>query len=173
MRPVQALTTVVMTALLLAIPAGIRAQEPVDVTGTLPLAQCAIDASSSDDDQLTHRVGPCDGSWSDPRLEGHLTWARDGWIVELDPDKPTGTVELGRWALSIENYYGGWRSLPVPFVRIFDDSVGVDPMTTLVLRGERAYDGLVAVLRSTGLADWEGYILEGEVAPMPEIAFAD
>ena len=64
MRPVHRSATVVMTALLLAIPASIRAQEPVDVTGTLPLAQCAIDASSSDDDQLTHRVGPCDGSWS-------------------------------------------------------------------------------------------------------------
>jgi hypothetical protein len=172
-RFVQASVTLGLTALLLAIPATTQAQEPLEVRGTMLLADCAVNAAGSRDDHVTHWVGPCEGTWSDPRLDGDVTWAREGWIVEFDAEKPNSTVDFGRWALSIENADGAWRSLPVPFARVFDDTVGVDPMTTLVLRGEGAYDGLVAVLRSTGIADWKGYILEGEMVPMPEIAFAD
>jgi hypothetical protein len=171
LRPVHRTATGFIIAVLLAIPAATQAQEPVEVTGTLPLAHCAINATSSDDEELTRRVGPCDGSWSDPRLDGDVTWARDGWIVRFDSEKPNSTVDFGRWALSIENDDGAWRSLPVPFARVFDDSVGVDPMTTLVLGGEGAYDGLVAVLRSTGLGEWDGYIVGGELVPIPENAW--
>jgi hypothetical protein len=164
-----------MITLLLAIPAAAQAQQsPLEVTGTMLLADCAINAESTDDGHLTRRIGPCDATWSDPRLGGDVTWARDGWIVQVDPEKPTSTVEFGRWALDIENDDGAWRSLPVPYTRVFvEDAVGVDAMTALVLRGEGAYDGLVAVLRSTGVGEWVGYILDGEVPPVPEVAVAD
>jgi hypothetical protein len=159
---------------ILAVPAATLAEQPLRVTGTMPLADCAIKAQSSEDGHLTHRVGACDGSWSDPRLEGDVIWAREGSHVTIGTGKPAYRVDFGRWALSIENDEGAWRSEPVPFARIYDETtIGEDPMTALVLHGEGAYDGLVAVLRGVAPTDWEGYIIEGEVVPTPEIAFTD
>ena len=63
----------------------------------------------------------------------------------------------------------------MPFGRIHDRlgpvPDGEDAMTTLVLHGEGAYEGLVAVLRLAQEGDWRGSIVAGEIGETPENAF--
>ncbi|MGD8485309.1 MAG: hypothetical protein PVH07_01605, partial [Chloroflexota bacterium] len=106
---------------------------------------------------------------SDPRLEG--TWTiyvnTDEYIKVLMDSKPY--PGLSAITVRIEDDEGAWQG------------AGVEPhlpglpqpeWATLVLLGEGAYDGLVAVLVNHYVDDpcgWEvrGYIVSGGLPPMP------
>ena len=112
---------------------------------------------------------------SDPRVEG--TWM---WTITWDT-YPDG-VEFNTGAGRIENDEGAWQQVPVQFFNRTDgrDTPSDYPMAVgetaqRVFIGEGGYQGLVAVAIQTGESSpgWpvmslEGYILDGELPPLPE-----
>jgi len=67
-----------------------------------------------------------------------------------------------RGAFSIVNDDGAWRGIPV---------VNIGPSNTSVLIGDGAYEGLTAIATvdlNGEIWDWNGWIIEGDVPPLPE-----
>ena len=106
-----------------------------------------------------------------------------GWpTCSVDPElqlmRPA--LSIGYSGITIENAVGSWRELPQ-----LDLIFGMDPGYAtsigghIVLVGEGGYDGLIAVADINPVAEGsegrvlEGYILEMELPPLPDILAAD
>jgi hypothetical protein len=148
------------------------AEPPAEVTGTSSGGPCpGTRSTESVGGVWRHRGGYCNPvySWSDPRLEGTVTWSQneDAYFGE------TGVV-LSNTAIHIENEVGAWRQRPY-LSATFPWSVPSESATfLLVLDGEGGHDGLVAVIELTCFASGEckqhGFIVEGTYPPAPETA---
>lgn len=137
---------------------------PVAVTATSAAGSCVDGTTVTIDGVERTRGFVCHPTWtwSDPRLNGKvsLEYANDRYL--------DGEVTIGSFAYRFENDEGSWRSLPLYLVD--GEAVGVARnVFTMVLDGEGAYEGLIAVLY---VEDWEphGYIIEGEIPSAPDIA---
>jgi len=108
---------------------------------------------------------------SDPRMEG--TWMvyvnMDEYIRVLMDSQPY--PGLGTVTVRVENNEGAWQGSGMePHV----PGVPLPEWGTLVLVGEEAYEGLLAVMANHYVDEpcgWEvrGFIVEGRLPPMPEL----
>ena len=111
--------------------------------------------------------------WSDPRLPASMRLTQNLDYYDIDRDELIGAIPLIQNVL-LEDQVGAWTGTVYGLLEETID--GRIPQTVLmILDGEGAYEGLSAMLRTTGeppaqgeAADWEGYILEGEMTPIPE-----
>ena len=150
---------------------------PVEVTGAMsggPGAGC----------QSTDKEGPFEDSganaglftcstetglawsFSDPRLEGIVTRINEEVTFAVGE---VSDVYLNSTAFSIENDGGAWRERPRTWL-LPDGALTFDwlPEEVLVLHGSGDYEGLVAVLRTTGgLSDFRGFIIDARWMPPP------
>ena len=77
-------------------------------------------------------------------------------------DAHIGGPEIWTSAFSITNDEGAWRGVPV---------ISISDTETNVLVGEGAYEGLTAIAEVTldgTIWEWHGWILEGDVPPLPQ-----
>jgi hypothetical protein len=154
---------------------GVAAQDaeraaPVPVTCESRDGPCVGPMPSEVIDGVRHSgSGLCSQtvSFSDPRLEGEATYQYAN-TEHLD-ENGVAIVTLGTDALSIVNDNGAWRQPPTLFAFDLGSS---DDARLLVLYGEGDYEGLVAVLTSTGcgLCTFEGFIIDGDFPPPTETA---
>ena len=171
----SSLSIILATGVVAGSAAGVTAQEatdgavataPVEVTGTSVLVGCP-DAGTTEDLGLFERTigGTCQTDWtfSDERLSGSGTM-----VANEDTYTDGSELGLGTFTLNIENDEGGWRMRP-GFWLEFPDAPDV-AAEVWVLDGERAYDGLTAVLLVEDLDNPHGFIFEGEKLPPPENA---
>jgi hypothetical protein len=111
--------------------------------------------------------------WSDPRLPASMRLTQNLDYYDIDRDELIGAIPLLQSVL-LEDHDGAWTGTVYGLLEERMD--GRVPQTVLlILDGEGAYEGLSAMLRTTGeppaqgeAADWEGYIFEGEMTPIPE-----
>jgi hypothetical protein len=93
--------------------------------------------------------------FSDPRLEGtYYVWPYH--------DAHLGGPEIWASAFTITNDEGAWRGIP---------AISISDTGTEILVGEGAYDGLTAIAEVTlngTIWDWHGWIIEGDLPPLPE-----
>jgi hypothetical protein len=105
-------------------------------------------------------------SFSDPRLEGVVTRINEEVTFAVGD---VSDVYLNATAFSIENDGGAWRERPRTWL-LPDGYLTFDwlPQEVLVLDGSGDYEGLVAVLRTTGgLSDFRGFIIDARLMPPP------
>lgn len=135
---------------------------PVEFSGKLRFGPCPAEGTS---EALPWKVetrgeGYCLPGvvevFSDPRLQGtYYVWNYS--------DIHIGGPTIYTNAFTITNDEGAWRGIPVVS---FQGGLWTD---TLV--GEGEYEGLTAVAEVTMEGDtwnWDGWIIEGDVPPMPE-----
>lgn len=100
---------------------------------------------------------------SDPRLHGSVTRTNN---IDIYDDPPIWTWQA-LWRIETEE--GAWQGVETPLV--FTD--GSRSTTTVILVGEGAYDGLIALTEfdHAGEAwDLRGVIIDGEMPPVPTSA---
>jgi hypothetical protein len=137
---------------------------PVEVTATGVAGDCVEGTVETVGRVVRSRDGYCNPvwTWSDPRLNGKVT-------ISLNNDEYLdGNVSIGSFAYLTENDEGAWRSRPVPVIEVPGKITTREG--TWVLDGEGAYEGLVAVLSITDYYTPQGYIIEGDLPPAPDIA---
>jgi hypothetical protein len=143
------------------------AQAPVEFTGRLLYGPQTVAGTETDVGERTEVRGTAFQTpvltMSDPRLDGIVTRTNN---VDLYDDPPVWTWQA-LWR--IETDEGAWQGVETPLV--FTD--GSRSTTTVVLVGEGAYDGLIALTEfdheSEGW-DMRGAIIEGEMPPAPTSA---
>lgn len=104
---------------------------------------------------------------TDERLTGIVTWSSNTDRYD------TGPITYGFSGVTITNDGGSWRQVPRLEVSILDDSNGNGGPWVFV--GQDGYDGLLAVARASdsgGGASLHGFIVEGELPPVPDILVA-
>jgi S-formylglutathione hydrolase FrmB len=158
----QAVTTVIAIGLLAATPNVVAAQEEG------PEASPGLPAGFTGHVECGPSVGPSQwqqiATMSDPRLNGD-------YFVSVDMDYHSGPGSSGEvWGITrrIENAEGAWQGSTTSAVLGGDNTV-----TTIVLAGEGAYEGLTTLFEETydnGTCSSEvrGLIIEGEPPAAPE-----
>jgi hypothetical protein len=100
--------------------------------------------------------------FSDPRLQGtYYIWPYH--------DEYTGGPTIWVQGFTFTNDDGAWRGIPV--VSLDDVSFDSSPGETHVLIGDGAYEGLTAIATITFTGSgwaWHGWIIDGEIPPMPD-----
>ena len=161
------LTTAIAIGLLAGSAIGVAAQDetsepanPVEFTGKISFGPCEPYTTERLPGKTEHRgehycrlglVEP----FSDSRLVGD-------YYVWNYRDEHDGGPTVFRTAFSIVNDDGAWRGVPV---------VSMGPTKTDVLIGDGAYEGLTAIATvdlNGEIWDWRGWIIEGDVPPLPE-----
>ena len=147
------------------------------VTGTTPMLRNTDDGTPTFKDAGLAIYGEAqvrEVEWSDPRLPSsmRLTQNLDAYFVDSD--------EVGVAIALVQNVRldgpdGAWTGTAYGLLE--GTEANTYPQTVLmVLEGEGAYEGLSAMFRTVyeeppaegEPADWDGYILEGEMTPLPE-----
>ena len=188
----RALVAVAASAVLIvsAIPAhaadatGGELMAPVYVTGSSnpPIGCSRRDVPGSGD---LGSVYTCDTdaglAWlmSDPRLTGRVTRVTTELgiriddipavveICDADPRCSVPGVIVRSSAYTIENDDGSWHERPRMWMSTIND-LGIGEREVIVLDGAGGYEGLVAVLESTGRhRGFEGFILDARHFPPP------
>lgn len=149
---------------------------PVEVTGAMsgaPGAGCRptdkegpYEGSGADAALFTCDVTDSQWSFSDPRLEGIVTRVNEEVTFAVGD---VSDVYVGSTAFSIENDGGVWRERPRTWL-LPDGAWTFDwlPQEVLVFDGSGDYEGLVAVLRTTGgLSEFRGFIIDARWMPPP------
>ena len=142
-------------------------QGPDEVTAEWAFGPEIRASETTVDGHVVHSTG---GAWrpqallaaSDTRLQGMLSIAANSLTYDV-PDGPT----MWHYAFRIENDEGAWQMDPVISLTRPD---GTEADDVGVFVGERAYEGLTAVLTiHTKSSTWEldGYILEEALPPAP------
>jgi hypothetical protein len=156
-----------------AVPGAELAAEraaPAEFTGTGSTETCETQATTDADGPVAHTRGSSCGptySFSDPRLEGTVTW----WSNDDEYTDGSGLV-IQSVAMSIENDEGAWRMVPILSVNA-PGSIAYDPARQFFLVGEGAYEGLFAVVEGFRTDEVHGFIVDGELPPAPENAYVD
>jgi hypothetical protein len=154
---------------------GEEVAAPVEITGESTGGLCPDGGTSTQVGDVTQSRGfSCNPvySWSDPRLEGTVTWTKNE-----DQHLDGSGLTMATVARRIENADGAWQQRPELGVT-FPWSIEVAEQTWLhVFDGEGAYEGLIAVTELTCGASGEctqrGFIVDGEFPPPPEAASTD
>jgi hypothetical protein len=139
---------------------------PTAFTGRIQFGVCQEESTELVDGVLQMRGLTCSApilEMSDPRLEGTAT-------LEANLDDRPSAVTLYVAAFRIEGDDGAWQQVPSLH---FAGPDGRRSTKTIVFEGNGAYEGLTAVaeMSNTGdILDLRGFILEGEVPPIPDIA---
>jgi hypothetical protein len=149
-----------------------EATAPVEFTGTGSDGTCEIPATTDIDGPVAHTRGASCGptySFSDPRLEGTVTWSSN------DDEYTDGSgLFIQSVAMSIENDEGAWRMIPILSAKWPDRGTIADDATRhFFLVGEGAYEGLIAVVDGFRTDRLRGFIIDGELPPPPENAHTD
>lgn len=117
-----------------------------------------------------------DVEWSDPRLPSVMRLGENwDWYCFGESEGVGGVISLVQNVV-LEGPEGNWTGTAYG---LLEETTPVEtyPQTVLmILEGEGAYEGLSAMLRTAydeppvfgETADWEGYILEGGLTPIPE-----
>jgi hypothetical protein len=152
------------------------------VTGTMVgVERLKASGSNTSADDFSHMTGygavaERDMEWSDPRLPSLMrvsaNWDRYG-VVERDG---VGAAFSQVQSIRLDGSDGAWTGTVYGLLEETTQSETYPQTVLMVLEGEGAYEGLSAMLRSTyeeppafpGIADWEGYIFEGPMTPIPE-----
>lgn len=158
--------------------------DPVEVTGTMGGSD-GSGCRATDKADPYEEAGPnaarytcstetgLSWSFSDPRLEGVVTRINEEVTFAVGD---VSDVYVNSTAFSIENDGGAWRERPRTWL-LPDGAWTFDwlPEEVLVLDGSGEYDGLVAVLRTTGgLSEFRGFIIDARwMPPPPENASTD
>ena len=177
--------------------AGAQDEEPAPITFVTGAGTEVNQYGSSEEDEGDLSVADIRGyevmtqsaplgqvvEWSDPRLEGRVRRIAEASVVtgpglgdlasacaeDSDCDEPFLNAQIR--VLSIENDEGAWRERP-RFLLSFPGSAYAMPFPAaweMVLDGEGAYDGLVAVLQATdsetGGQTYHGFIIDVELLP--------
>jgi hypothetical protein len=156
-----------------AVPGAELASEraaPVEFTGTGSDGTCETPATTDVDGPVAHTRGTSCGptySFSDPRLDGTVTW----WSNDDEYTDGSGLV-IQSVAMSIENDQGAWRMIPLLSVNA-PGSIAYDPAGQFFLVGEGAYEGLFAVVEGFRTDQLHGFVIDGELPPPPENAYAN
>lgn len=140
---------------------------PVAVTATGAAGACPGVATTETIAIVTRSVGGwCRPwwQWSDERLNGQATWAYND-----DAYTDGSGLTIGMFAMSFENERGAWRMRPLPVLE-FPDAPAV-AAEVWILDGEGEYEGLTAVLLVEDYVP-HGFIIDGELPPVPENASA-
>jgi hypothetical protein len=145
---------------------------PVEVTGSVTEETCSdsdyegpFEDSGADAVLITCST---DASFSDPRLEGTITRIVEEVTFDLGD---VSDVYIASNAFSIENDGGTWRERPRTW--LLPDGISTFdwlPQEVLVLEGSGDYEGLVAVLRTTGapaVEEFHGFIIDARWMPPP------
>jgi hypothetical protein len=153
---------------------GAAGAAPVEFTGTGSDGQCEVPATTDIEGPVAHTRGASCGptySFSDPRLEGTVTWSAN------DDEYTDGSgLFIQSVAMSIENDQGAWRMLPIVSAKWPDpdrETIEDDAIEHFFLVGEGAYDGLIAVVDGFRTNELHGFIINGELPPPPENAYTD
>jgi hypothetical protein len=153
------ISTILALGLLAGPEVGVTAQEveeaaptAVEFTGATGFGRCSPDYCDN----------PTVRPFTDPRLAGRFrVWGND-------VDYPGGpTIRMVGFSMHDDD--GGWVQRPSVAITHAD---GVDATRVIVMDGQGAYTGLtlVAEVSLTGETwDWHGYILEGDLPPVPTI----
>jgi hypothetical protein len=113
--------------------------------------------------------------WSDPRLPSLMRISEEWAAYPVDGSDDVGAAISMAQNIRLEGPDGAWTGTAYG---LLEETKPVEryPQTVLVtLVGEGAYEGLSAMLRTTydeppaggDTLDWDGYIFEGRLAPMP------
>jgi len=179
----------VMLMLLGGLGGAVMAQDAEDtgiaathVTGTTTANRTVHMATYTHGDGFAHNTGyegvyERDIDWSDPRLPSLMRSAEnwDWYSVGDTSDQINGAMSLVQ-NVRLDGPDGAWTGT---VYGLLEETKPVEtyPQTVLmVLGGSGAYEGLSAMLRTTyaeppamgTIPDWEGYIFEGGMTPMPE-----
>jgi hypothetical protein len=143
---------------------GATAQAPVEFSGRLLYGPQTLAGTDTVVEGRTETRGSVFrtpvASMSDPRLDGTVTRTNN---IDFYDDPPIWTWQAF-WRF--ETVEGAWQGVETPLV--FTD--GSRSTTTVVLVGEGAYDGLLAITEFDHEGDgWDirGAIIEGEMPPAP------
>jgi len=142
------------------------AAAPVAFTGTGEEGPCPVNGTEDETDSVLRvRGGYCNPVFtsSDPRFRGTVTWAghEDEYLDDSE-------LWVGVVSRSIVNDEGAWRMLPIYEFAAPDVTLEFDvPQSQDIWVGEGGYEGLFAVLAWDD-AGFEGYIVEGELPPVPQ-----
>jgi hypothetical protein len=147
------------------------------VTGTTPIIRDTASGTPTFKEagmSLYEEAQVREVEWSDPRLPSsmRLTQNLDAYFVDSD--------EIGVAIALVQNVrldgpQGAWTGTAYGLLE--GTEANTYPQTVLmVLEGEGAYEGLSALFRTVyeeppaegEPADWDGYIFEGEMTPVPE-----
>jgi hypothetical protein len=118
-----------------------------------------------------------DVDWSDPRLPSlmRLSESWDFYSVGDASDEFNGAISLVQ-NVRLDSPDGAWTGTAYGLLEETKPVARYPQTLLMVLGGAGAYEGLSAMLRATyeeppamgTIADWEGYILEGGMTPIPE-----
>lgn len=158
---------------------GAQSADPVAFTGTateqatIPQepgsSSCQVPATQVEGGVAHTRGASCGPSYSfsDSRLDGTVTWSSN------DDEYLDGSgLVIQSVAMSIENDEGAWRMIPILSVNA-PGTFEFDAVRQFVLVGEGSYDGLVAVVDGFRSDQLTGYIIEGELPPVPGNAYQE
>jgi hypothetical protein len=137
---------------------------PVEFNGRVAFGDCKTESTAVVDGITEARGVDCHVpvlEISDPRLDGEVT-------IRVNNDAHPGGLTLYMWGYRIENEGGAWQQLPN---LAFDYPDGGASTKTVILDGEGGYEGLTAVAEVAlegSIWDLHGFIIEGEVPPIPD-----
>lgn len=142
---------------------------PIEVSVTdIGPERCANGMAESLDGFMRETGFTCQTMWesSEPRLSGNV---KKMW--SLDHYEADGELNVGSSATSVTNNEGGWRGRPVPALGFPWDTDDTSHTNVLILDGEGAYKGLVAVLElAEGPDGIRGFVIDSGFPPPPENA---
>lgn len=117
-----------------------------------------------------------DIAWSDPRLPSLMRLAENWDFYAVGgSEEINGAISIMSNVL-LTGPDGAWTGTAYGLLEETKPVETYPQTVVMMLEGEGAYEGLSAMLTTTydeppaggTIPDWEGYIFEGELAPMPE-----
>jgi hypothetical protein len=178
--------TVILTVLGM-VGGAVVAQEPTDkathVTGTVTASRTVTQLTYTPYDEYMHNTGyggvyEYDVDWSDPRLPSLMrvaeNWDFFGLAENTSPDVNGAISVMGN--VRLEGPDGAWTGMKYGLLEETKPVERYPGPEMIILSGEGAYEGLSAMLSRTydeppaagAFETYEGYILHGELPPMPE-----
>jgi len=163
------LSVIIGVSLLAGSTVGVSAQDempaPMRFTGKIAIGPCTGERETIEEEGRTRNIRASTGRYceptvvepfSDPRLQGN-------YYVWQDNDEYRAGPTVWAIGVSIVTDEGAWRGIPA----IHYGQYGAGEH---VLVGEGEYDGLTAIAKVDLVGqtwDWEGWIIGGDLPPLP------